>query len=146
MFAKHALLAALAAALPFPSALAQPMDAILRHLRQAHPGCDIHNPRQTYRGHLEGSAAPVVFVAYTFEGCHGNDWRAVFGLFREEHGRVLALAVTSLPRWPVHDVRVANGVIRATGLDYGPNDPRCCPTIRRGMTYVVRNDAVVPAR
>lgn len=137
------LAATLLGASPAP---AQSLDAITRHLAEMHRGCDIYNPRVSYHGALAGAPAPVVIVAYTYEGCVGNDWATAFGVFFEEDGRLASYRIASAPPWVVERIRVRRGVIEVTGLDYAPGDPRCCPTQRRSARYVLRGDTIIPAR
>lgn len=127
---------------------AQPLEAIVRQIQLQHRGCVIQNPREAFRGPVEGLATPIVIVTYTYEGCDGsNSWRATFGIFHEDRsGRLVGLRITPEPRFVVRTARVENGRIEVSGLDYGPGDPRCCPSIRRTAAYAVRGNAAVLSR
>jgi hypothetical protein len=142
------LLSGLAAAcLSAAPALAQTESAIRAQIAAANRGCDVNGPQIVHRGALPGAPGPVAVATYGLEGCGGgNNWSSTFGVFAEQGGRVVAYRVASPPRWPVDGVRVEGGMLVVSGLDYGPNDPRCCPSIRRQARYTLSGGSVVPAR
>ena len=95
---------------------------------------------------LSGAAALVVVLVYTLEGCGGgNNGARLFGVFAENGARIIAYRVERPPAWSVDTARVIAGRIEVAGLAYGPNDPRCCPTLRRSSRYMVDGRTVVPA-
>lgn len=140
----HGLAAALLLAMP---AMAQSEAAIRAQIAAANRGCTVNGPQVMHRGPVAGGTAPVAVATYGLEGCGGgNNWVSTFGVFAQQGGRVVELRMPSPPRWPVDGVRVEGGMIVVSGLDYGPNDGRCCPSIRRQARYALSGGTVVPAR
>ena len=136
---------ATAAVLPGPAA-AQKLADIRAHIAAENPGCDVSRLEEAFRGALPGAAGHVVVAVYTVEGCGGgNNWVSQFGVFSEEANRVVQYALPDPPAFVVESARVANAVIKVAGLDYAPDDGRCCPSIRREAQYRVTGRAVAPA-
>ena len=126
--------------------------ALRRHLEREvrREGCTLVRFEAPFRGILPGDPRPVVAASYSFEGCGGgNNWTATFGVFAVEGGGFRRLPEDrSAPSRPdvVERVRVADGRITVEGLSYGPDDGRCCPSLRRQAAYALRDGRVVPAR
>lgn len=127
-------------------AQAQSLAAIRAHIAAENPGCDVNRLDEAHRGALPGAAGHVVVAVYTVEGCGGgNNWASQLGIFSEESGRVVEYAVPDPPAFVVESARVAQTVIEVSGLGYGPNDGRCCPSVRSSARYRVEARRVVPA-
>jgi hypothetical protein len=137
-----ALLIATLAATP---AAAQSQAALRAHIAATNRGCTVNGPQVVHRGPLPGAAEPVVVATYGLESCGGgNDWLSTFGVFAQQGGRFVSLPIRNPPRWVVDGVRVDGGVLVVRGLDYGPDDGRCCPSIRREARFRLSGGTVVP--
>lgn len=134
----------LAAALP-AAAGAQSLAAIRAHIAATNPGCDVSRLDEAHRGAVAGAAGHVVVAVYTVEGCGGgNNWASLLGVFSEEAGRVVQYALPDPPGFVVESARVDKGVIEVSGLDYAPNDGRCCPSLHVGARYRITGRTVSP--
>jgi hypothetical protein len=136
---------------PLPAA-GQTVQEVRAHLeREARRGgCDLYRPVHVHTGLLAGDARPVGIAVFTLEGCgEGNNWGRTVGVFVREGQRLVELPrardIRGLPE-VVEGVRVENGLILVQGLDYGPNDARCCPSVRRSVALTLRDGMVVNAR
>jgi len=123
-------------------ASAQQFDAAARQVRLQHRGCVIHDLREVYRGPIEGMAQPIVVVSYVFDSCDGSPaWRGTFSVFHEDRtGTLVALRIAPEARLVARNANLENGQLRMSGLEYARSDLRCCPSIRRTATYVVRGN------
>jgi hypothetical protein len=100
---------------------------------------------EAYRGAVVGAAGHVVVAVYTVEGCGGgNNWASLLGVFSEEAGRVVPYTLPDPPAFVVERAEVADGVIEVTGLDYAPDDGRCCPSLPVSARYRITGRTVSP--
>ncbi len=128
------------------AAEAQNLVAIRGHIAAENPGCDVARLEESYRGALPGAAGHVVVTVHTIEGCDGgNNWTSVIGVFSEEGGRVVEYSLPDPPDFVVQGARVANAVIEVSGAGYGPDDGRCCPSVRSSARYRIEGRRVVAA-
>jgi hypothetical protein len=142
------LLLGLAAMPALPaSAQAQRLAAIRAHIAAANPGCEVTRLDEAHRGAVAGAAGHVVVAVFTVEGCGGgNNWASQLGVFSEEAGRVIEYALPDPPGFVVDSARVSKGIIAVNGLDYAPDDGRCCPSLRVAARYRIEGRRVTPMR
>jgi hypothetical protein len=134
------------------SAHAQPAAAIQKYLAAQSKNCSLYSYQENFRGTLPGADRPVVIAAYTLESCGGgNDYMRTVGVFYEADGKVHQFnpPATPIAGPDVDDrdgvtVRGDRIVIRSSA--YAPNDPRCCPSLKKTTAYKLVNAAIVPAR
>ena len=95
---------------------------------------------------LEPRFVSIVLVGV--EGCgggsnHGNSIQA----FVSEGGRPRSLPVSIGRSHPdsIGRVRMQDSKIIVEGLSHGPDDARCCPTLRRLQDYTVMDGRVSPS-
>lgn len=140
------LLALLAAASP---ARAQSGDAIQKHLLVQNPRCSLFAYQELHRGPVAGLPDPVVIAAFTIEGCVGNDYRRTVGVFHLQNGRIASFRTPTI-EGPSPDDKGAFTLqgdrITIRSLAYGPNDPRCCPSLQRTAIYRLTPGAVTAVR
>ena len=124
------------------AASAQTLDTVARQVRLQHRGCVIHDLREVYRGPVEGMQGPIVVVSYIFDSCDGSPaWRGTFGVFHEDRtGTLVPLRIVPEARLIPRTGNLENGQLRLSGAEYARTDPRCCPSVRRTATYVVRGN------
>lgn len=106
-------------------------------------GCILHEDAiEAISGNLAGIEGPVVIAAYTLEGCGGgNNWGQQMVVLQAQQGVTRKLAGIGGPSFEA--LKVVDGRLVAVASGYGPNDPRCCPTLKGPVTYVLRGDALV---
>jgi len=101
------------------------------------------NAIEAISGTLAGIEGPVVIAAYTLQSCGGgNDWGQQMVVLQAQQGVTRKLAGIGGPSFEA--LKVVDGRLVAIASDYGPNDPRCCPTLKGPVTYALRGDALVP--
>jgi hypothetical protein len=129
------------------AAAAQAPQAIEAFIKRANAGCDLQKYREVYRGRLAGSSEPITVATFSVEGCGGgNNWSSEFGIFSENSGIVREWQQTPTPEGQVSDIAVRNGRLIVRSLDYKPDDPHCCPSMRRQSVYTLRNGRAVAVR
>jgi hypothetical protein len=101
---------------------------------------------------VPGAGQPVVIASFTIEGCGGrNNYGRTVGVFYEANGIVRRFKPPAVPVGGP-DVDDPNGVtvqgdrITVRWSDYAPDDPRCCPSLKRTTSYRLSNGTIVPAR
>ena len=102
------------------------------YLAAANKGCTVTADPATV-GHIAGTDKEVTIVRYGVEGCGGGNSHAmpIAVLFDAGGGRVGSYPITmtmgDVERYEIN----ASGTLVVHTLEYGPNDPRCCPS-RKG--------------
>ena len=126
---------------------AQSVTAIEHYITKLHPECSLYAVDENFRGAIAGPAHPIVIMTYTLESCSGgNDAVRTFGVFYDKNGQVKEF---ERPRQKVIDVRTVTVVgsrLDVEILTDGPNDPRCCPTVTRHVTYFLRDGQIIQAK
>lgn len=111
--------------------------------------CTLTRSDIVHQGALPGEARPVTVLAVAYEGCGGgNMWVATFAVYVEDGKALRALPLASMTGLPavVERVRVAGGRVVVEGMNYGPDDGRCCPSVPRQQALVIRDGRLVAAR
>lgn len=126
--------------------------AIQKYLGQQNKGCSLYAYQESFRGAITGVDQPVTIASYTLEGCGGgNDYARTVGVFYEAGGQIWQYKPPS-PAISGPDVDDRGGVtvhgdqITVRYSDYGPSDPRCCPSLKRTARYRLSNGGIVPVR
>ena len=125
---------------------------IQTYLSEANKNCSLYAYQENFRGRIPGADHPITIASYTVESCGGsNQAERTVGVFYEADGRVKQYKPPD-PPIPGPDVDDRNGVtVRGTQItvrysDYGPDDPRCCPSLKRTANYRLTNGGIVPVR
>ena len=121
-------------------------EAVQALLRSSNPTCAIVGYHSIFSGPVGAEKLNVIVSQYGVESCGGgNNSAASFGVFTEHGGAVRQLSVDPMPTGQIQSVSVSHGRITVLSLSYGPNDPRCCPSIRRKNSYIIHEGNVVLA-
>lgn len=129
---------------------AQTPAAIQRYLADQHKGCSIYGYYEYFRGMAAGIPEPVTIASYTIELCGGgNNFARTVGVFYESNGKVRQFKSPPINGPDLGDpsgVTVRGDQFTVRSLAYGPNDARCCPSIKQTATYRLMNGTVVAVR
>jgi len=133
------------------AAHAQTETAIQQYLTQQFKGCSLYGYQENFRGTMPGAGQPVVIASYTIESCGGgNNYGRTVGVFYAANGKVRQFKQPAVPiSGPDIDdrdgVTVQGDRITVRWSDYAPDDPRCCPSLKRTSSYRLVDGAIVPA-
>ena len=114
------------------SAHALTKSQVQNYLAAANKGCTVTADPATV-GHIAGTDKEVTIVRHGVEGCGGSNvgTTMIAVLFDAGGGRVGSYPNTmqmgAVERYEIN----ASGTLVVHTLEYGPNDPRCCPS-RKG--------------
>ena len=109
------------------------------YLASANKGCTV-TPDPGTVGHIAGTEREVTIVRYGVEGCGGGNNHAmpIAVLFDAGGGKVGSYPITmtmgDVERYEIN----ASGTLVVHTLEYGPNDPRCCPSRKGTFALAVR--------
>lgn len=128
----------------------QSTTSIQRYLAEQNKDCSIYAYQEKFRGTVPGIAQPVTVAAYTLESCGGgNTYSRTVGVFYGSDSKVERFKAPQIEGPSVDDrngVAVRGDRLIVRSLTYAPNDARCCPTVKRTMTYRLTDGVVVPAQ
>ena len=108
----------------------------LTHFQVIHQGTLLQEPR----------FVSVIWVGT--EGCGGsNSSESSVQVLVNQAGRLRPLPFALGANHPgqVTGVRMQDSNIIVEGMSLSPDDPRCCPTLKRAQTYVVMDGRVSPS-
>ncbi|MBN9562614.1 MAG: hypothetical protein J0H14_18085 [Alphaproteobacteria bacterium] len=139
--------AAIFSVLMSKGACAQTAAEIQKYLAQQSKECSLYAYQENFRGMIPGMPQAITVASYTIESCNGgnNAFRTV-GVFYEENGKVRQFMG---PRHPISgpvSVTIHGDRLTVHSLEYGPNDARCCPTVRHIANYRLANGAITATR
>jgi hypothetical protein len=125
--------------------------AIQQYLTEQFHGCSLYAYQENFRGPLPGADRPVAIASYTIKSCGGgNNYARTVGVFYAVNGKVQQFkAATPIDGPDVDDpsgVTVQGDRITVRSSAYAPDDPRCCPSLKRTASYRLMNGAIVLAR
>ena len=97
-------------------------------------------------GRVNGLSTPITLVNVAGDGCSGgsatpND---LIGIYRQAGRTKTVYAPTEF--LILERATFSGGAVLAQGLALGPNDPRCCPTVRRTMRMIFASGKFVEVR
>jgi major membrane immunogen (membrane-anchored lipoprotein) len=98
-------------------------------------------------GDIDGDGKEDAAVVYTLEGIRGgNDWLRFLAVkLSSENGRIIFKQVGDKDIRSVVSIKIANGKIVASTLEYASNDASCCPSISKTATFVIKNGKLFEA-
>jgi len=110
-------------------------------------GEEYREARKVITGDLNKDAVPETVVLYTIESQGGsNNYIQYLAVFERRKGALTLLThldVGGKTTRSVELVSVNQQAIQLATLDYGPNDPSCCPTIKGETTYTLVGRALL---
>ena len=113
---------------------------IARQARQER-GEEYKDARKIATGDLNNDKTPETVVLYTIESQGGsNNYIQYIAVFIRRNGNLTLLTRTeagSKTGRAVESMAVGNQAIELDTLDYGPQDPSCCPTIKGKTKYIL---------
>jgi hypothetical protein len=94
-------------------------------------------------GTVTGVEGNAIVATYALQGCGGgNNWGSTLVVLSAQSGKVEMVADTTGPGFD--EIKISNGQVLAKVTDYGPNDPRCCPSVSKPMIFSVRGNKLAP--
>jgi hypothetical protein len=108
------------------------------YLAAANRGCTVTADPAAV-GHIAGTDKEVTIVRYGVESCGGgnNHIMSLAVLFDAGGGRIgsypITMAMGDVERYEIN----ASGTLVVHTAEYGPNDPRCCPSRKGTFALVV---------
>ena len=102
-------------------------------------GDEYRNAREIRTGDLNHDGISDVAVSYTMESMSGGNNQARFlAVFVRVKGRLVYAAHTDTELGHLKLIR--NGAIYIDTLEYGANDPRCCPSKKGSVRFVLNGN------
>lgn len=148
-----------------PSSFAEECDPLpekaekfIRSFTEEDRGAEYCRSRKVARADIDSDGIEDLIVIFTSEGSCRNDKPSTPGTCGNHHETYLKVFLgTDLKEVPIQLVGrrgerrvvgldVKNGVIRVKTLDYGKNDPMCCPSVNAESRFVVKNGALEEVR
>lgn len=123
----------------FNDANALTSSQIQNYLAAANKGCSLSVYPATV-GHISGTDKEVTIVRYGIEGCGGGNNHAmpIAVLYDAGGGKVGSYPIT-MTMGDVEKYEInASGTLVVHTVEYGPNDPRCCPSRKGTFALAVR--------
>ena len=128
----------------FNSAHALTRAQIQNYLDATNKGCTITMDPGTV-GHITGSDKEITIVRYGVESCGGGNNHAmpITVLFDAGGGKVGSYPITmkmgDVDRYEIN----SSGTLVVHTLEFGPNDPRCCPSRKGTFALAVHDGKLV---
>jgi hypothetical protein len=97
----------------------------------------------TQSADLNGDGKAEIVLNALWEG--GTWWHNRVVVFTDKGKGYQAVAETSDPLGQVESVEVKDGFIHVHALWPGPNDPRCCPSVKKTAVYQWQGNKIVAA-
>lgn len=120
------------------------IDAHIDERKAYFEGSEYEEGRIIVFGDLNGNGTAEAVVVYTIEGAGGsNSYFQSIAAFSAETSIHQLGEAFSLP-FSVQNVEIMDGRVVFKGLEHGPNDPNCCPSINRQIFYRLDGDELVP--
>ena len=113
---------------------------VAQHAKQLQ-GQEYQDARKVVAGDLDNDGIPDKIVLYTIEGQGGSNnytqYMAVFIRSKTGIQPVARIPVGGKSVASVENVAVRDHIIRLTELQYGPDDPSCCPSKKAEVRYAL---------
>jgi hypothetical protein len=108
-------------------------------------GCvEASGARNIVKGDISGDGIPEIVCATTIEGCGGgNAAFPVLGIFSQQNNGQYRLLKSMDIGFSIDTLLINNNILHVSGLTYGENDARCCPSIKTEANYTVENGDVL---
>jgi hypothetical protein len=96
-------------------------------------------------GDIDGDGKEDAAVVYTLEGVRGgNDWLRFLAVkLSSENGRIIFQQVGGKDIRAVGNIKIVNGNIVASILEYAPSDASCCPSISKIVNFVIKHGKLI---
>jgi hypothetical protein len=118
---------------------------ILAYLRGQNQTCEVSiDKSKMISGYIKGSSKLITVIPFGVESCGGgNNWFTDFLAFYDDGGTMVVIPHRSTAM--EQSVFIKNSEVSAHSLEYGPNDPHCCPSLVRHYRFVDQGNKLVLA-
>ncbi|HMG34113.1 MAG TPA: hypothetical protein VKM94_09265 [Blastocatellia bacterium] len=103
--------------------------------------------REVAFGDLNGDGATDALVIFRIEGAKlGNQTLCFLAVVLNVDSSPVNPASIELPGWDIRSTKIESDTIKIELMTWGPDDPRCCPSVKQQLQYRFAGGKIVEAR
>lgn len=97
-------------------------------------------------GDINGDHVVDAVVVIGFSAGGSGNSTTIYAVIGTKGDPLVTKPLTLGDRIPVNSISIRSGKIILDILKHGPNDPSCCPSVKKTLTYSVKNGALVGSK